>query len=103
MRESGRDKTHFLNGITFIWNVRKATTNLADHRTSFEQACEAFFDPFLFFQDASRKGEERDAILGVDAAGQLLFVVHIQQEGDQFRIISARKATPRERKTYESQ
>ena len=97
------DETYSLQGITFIWNVKKARTNLTDHQISFEQGCEAFFDPFLCLRDASRKGEERDAIIGADTVGRLLFVVHIQQEGDRFRVISARKATPAERKTYESQ
>ena len=97
------DETYLLQGITFIWNVKKARTNLAEHQISFEQGCEAFFDPFLYLRDASRKGEERDAIVGADTVGRLLYVVHIQQEGDRFRVISARKATPAERKTYESQ
>jgi uncharacterized protein len=97
------DEIYSLQGITFVWNAKKAKTNRADHRVSFEKACEVFFDPFLFLIDASRMGEERDAVLGEDTTGRLLFVVHIQQEGDLFRLISARKATPTERKTYESQ
>lgn len=97
------EELYSLQGITFVWNVKKARTNIADHQVSFEQACEAFFDPFLIVEDASRHGEERDAIMGEDTVGRLLYVVHIQQEGDWFRIISARKATPAERRTYESQ
>ena len=97
------DEIYSLHGITFTWNTKKARTNWGDHRIRFEQACEAFFDPFLQFFEASRKGEERDAIMGIDAAGRLLYVVHIQQESDRIRIISARKATPVERKDYGNQ
>ena len=97
------DETYSLHGIAFIWNTKKARTNLADHRVSFEQACETFFDPFLIVEDASRHDERRDAIMGEDTVGRLLYVFHIQQEGDTFRIISARKATPAERRRYESQ
>jgi uncharacterized DUF497 family protein len=41
------DKYHIQNGITFIWNQNKAATNIAKHDgISFEQATQAFFDPF---------------------------------------------------------
>ena len=39
---------------------------------------------------------------GFDVLGRLLFVVHIEVEGEYIRIISARKATPQERKDYDS-
>ena len=69
---------------------------------TFEQAAEAFFDPFLVVVDASRNHESRDAIIGMDKRNYLLFVVHIQQENDMIRIISARKATRQERNYYEN-
>jgi uncharacterized DUF497 family protein len=97
------DKQFILNGITFIWNEDKAKQNPFKHREiTFEQAVEAFFDPFLVVVDASRNDEARDAIIGMDKQNYLLFVVHIQQENDQIRIISARKATRQERITYEN-
>jgi uncharacterized DUF497 family protein len=68
---------------------------------TFVRATEAFFDPFLKVVDASRHGETRDAVLGMDRRGRLLFVVHMAFEDDQIRIISARKATRKERQTYE--
>lgn len=46
---------------------------------------------------------ELDAVIGEDTQGRMLYVVHIQQEGDRFRVISARKVTPAERRRYESQ
>jgi hypothetical protein len=92
-----------LNGITFIWNVEKARINPVNHGgITFQQAAEAFFDPFLILVDASRNDEARDAVIGLDTRYNLLYVVHIEQEGDCIRIISARTATRQERKEYES-
>lgn len=95
------DSEFELNGIQFVWSKQKAQTNLAKHQVSFEQAAEAFFDPFLIVIDASVDDEARDAIIGLDEQWNLLFVVHLEAENDRFRIISARRATKPERKKYE--
>jgi uncharacterized protein len=92
-----------LNDITFIWNVEKARINPVNHDgITFQQAAEAFFAPFLILVDASRNDETRDAVIGLDTRYSLLYVVHLAQEGDCIRIISARTATRQERKEYES-
>ena len=97
------DQQFNLHEITFIWNQEKARQNPLKHEgITFEQAAEAFFDPFLVVVDASRNYEARDAIIGMDKRNYLLFVVHIQQENDMIRIISARKATRQERNYYEN-
>jgi uncharacterized protein len=95
---------HFvLNGITFVWSPEKARINPVNHDgITFQQAAEAFFDPFLILVDASRNDEARDAVIGLDTRYNLLYVVHIEQAGDCIRIISARKATRQERMDYES-
>ena len=67
----------------------------------FEQAAEAFFDPFLQVVDAGAEEEARDAIIGMVESWNLLFVVHLEFENDQIRIISARKVTRNERQRYE--
>jgi uncharacterized DUF497 family protein len=71
------------------------------HGIPFEQAAEAFFDPFLKLVDASRHEEARDAIIGMDTRWNLVFVVHLELEGETIRIISAWKATRKERTHYE--
>jgi uncharacterized protein len=92
-----------LNSIPFIWNADKARINPINHNgITFQQATEAFFDPFLIVVDASRNDESRDAVIGLDTRYTLLYVVHIQQEGNCIRIISARKATRQERMEYEN-
>lgn len=96
------DTRFVLHGITFVWDKNKAAANLRKHGVTFEQAAEAFFDPFLKLMDASRNEEARDAILGMDTRWNLLFVVHIELEDEAIRIISARKATRKERTSYEA-
>lgn len=68
----------------------------------FQQAAEAFCDPFLIVVDASRNDEARDAIIGLDIRWNLLYVVHIEGEDQMIRIISARRATRQEREDYEN-
>ena len=96
------DETFTFQGIDFVWDQNKAAENNRIHKISFERACEAFFDPFLRLTDASRNFEERDGLLGMDTTSRLLFVVHIDQEEERIRIISARKATTGERTYYEN-
>lgn len=91
-----------LNGITFVWNEEKAWSNTSKHdNVTFQQAAEVFFDPFLIVVAASRNDEARDAIVGMDRRWNLLYVVHIERD-DVIRIISARKATRKEREDYEN-
>jgi uncharacterized protein len=95
--------THFqLQGLSFVWDAKKAKLNVANHNgISFEQAAEAFFDPFMRLVDASRQNEARDALIGFDTRGSMLFIVHIVIEDEAVRIISARAATLKERQYYD--
>ncbi|MGH8041485.1 MAG: BrnT family toxin [Rudaea sp.] len=91
-----------LNGTAFVWNAEKAQRNKRKHGVAFEQAAEAFFDPFLRLVDAGRNDDARDAVIGFDTQGRLLFVVHVLFDDESIRIVSARKATAEERKTHDS-
>ena len=92
-----------LHGLAFVWDAAKAAANPRHHDgITFEQAASVFFDPFFRLVDASRHGESRDAVIGFDAAGRLLFVVHIERDGESIRIVSARKATSQERTEHDS-
>ncbi len=95
------DEYFKLNGISFVWDQAKARTNHAKHGIAFEQAVEAFFDPFLRVVDASPDDETRDTIIGMDKHWNLLFVVHVDIETDRIRVVSARSATRTERQFYE--
>jgi uncharacterized DUF497 family protein len=92
---------HFeLNGDLFVWSDNKANTNWRKHGVRFEEAATVFEDPFFVLVDASRKDETRDAAIGFDATGHLLYVVHIEFEASSIRIISARRAEPDEELNY---
>jgi len=98
------DIEHSYQGILFEWDGDKAAANLGKHGISFEAACEAFFDPFVFVSDEEYVGDEtRDTIIGMTQRWKVLCVVYTVRIGDRFRIISAREATPTERQDYEGQ
>jgi len=91
----------------FEWDPGKAKENIRKHKVSFERAAQIFRDSqtISIFDEEHSEIEERWITLGQDNNGVLLAVVHTyEEEGkDQFniRIISARKATKREKKQYE--
>jgi uncharacterized DUF497 family protein len=89
-------------GLEFEWDAAKAASNRRKHRVDFEEASTAFADPrSLLIPDPDHsESEERCVLLGVSASGRLLVVVHVERETT-IRIISARRATARERKQYE--
>ncbi len=91
-----------LQGIDFEWDDAKAERNWQKHGVLFLTACEAFFDPFLVsLDDELIDGEERQSMIGMTQAWQVLYVVYVWR-GDAIRLISARLATGYERKIYES-
>ena len=91
-------------GVEFEWDSNKAQSNLEKHGISFEEATEAFFDPFYQEGEATPKniptGEQRQFILGYCLEQRLLLVVYVER-GRRNRIISARQATRNERRLYE--
>jgi uncharacterized DUF497 family protein len=94
---------HFLHqGQSFVWDRDKASSNIAKHSSTFEEACQIFFDPFLRVDDAGTGDEERHADIGMTENWLVFCVVHLFREGEIIRIISARVATARERKFYEN-
>ena len=95
------DQHHRIGGSDFVWDADKAAANVRKHGIRFEDAATIFMDPFFVLIDASRSDEARDAVIGFDQSGRLLFVVHIALEDDEcIRIISARAAEPDEEALY---
>lgn len=88
--------------LLFEWDQNKAKISLQKHGVSFEEAATVFRDPLsLTIRDPLHSlKEERFVILGYSYRNRLLVVVHTER-GDNIRIISARRATRRERRTYE--
>ena len=58
------DVTSYLDGQLFIWSSIKAQTNVVQHGITFELAREAFFDPFVVYDDATANDELRQGIIG---------------------------------------
>ncbi len=90
--------------MRFIWGEHKNRRSLVKHKVSLETAALVFSDPHaISVQDRLVQGEERWQTLGLVEDVVVLLVAHsIECESDEeiIRIISARKATPREREIY---
>jgi uncharacterized protein len=89
--------------MRFTWDLRKAASNLRKHSVSFQEATSVFDDEHALVQP-DLTHEDRLVILGTSLRAGVLFVVYVELEaGDVVRIVSARKATPHERKAYENE
>lgn len=87
--------------MDFEWDPAKARSNLAKHGISFSDVEPAFYDQYaISMPDPGASTEERFVLIGMDAMGRIVVVVYTYR-GDSIRIISARRATKPERKTYE--
>jgi uncharacterized DUF497 family protein len=88
--------------MEFEWDPVKAARNLAKHGVTFQEAATVFGDPLaITYSDPDHSGDEdRFLTFGHSIEGHLLIVSHTDR-GDQTRIISARRATRKERKLYE--
>ena len=85
----------------YEWDEAKATANLEVHGIDFAEAVAVLEDEFaLTVPDLRAVGEDRFVALGADWGGRLLVVVFTCRE-ERLRVISARRATPRERRRYE--
>ena len=98
--------------VRFEWDEAKNLSNQRKHDgVSFEEACQVFRDPLhVSAQDRIEGGEQRWQTVGAVQDFMILVVAHTLTEEDAdggsveiIRIISARRATPRERRRYESE
>lgn len=86
--------------MEFEWDRRKAASNLRKHGIDFADAATVLDDPMALTLSEDRAGEERLVSMGVDALGRTLVVIYTWK-GSSVRLISARRATPTERRRYE--
>ncbi len=92
-----------MSELTFSWDDRKERENQRKHGVSFDEATTAFADENarLKHDPDHSQDEDRFILLGFSAKLRLLVVVHAYRQDDkEIRIISARKAVPKERKQY---
>lgn len=88
--------------MEFAWDPDKALRNIAKHGVSMHEAATVFGDPLAitFYDPDHSEDEDRFLTFGRSNQGQLLVVSHTDR-GEVTRIISARRATRKERKLYE--
>ena len=89
-------------GFFFEWDPNKARANQRNHGVTFEEASTVFGDTLslTIYDEKHSEDEDRLIIIGMSVQHRLLVVVHTDR-GDTLRIISARRVTVHERKTYE--
>jgi len=92
-----------MSELRFEWDPAKAASNLRKHGVSFEDARDVFYDQHgLLLDDPDHSAvEERFVLLGLSAPAGVLVVVHCyRRHRDVIRLISARRASRRERERY---
>ena len=93
----------FMSTLRFEWDNRKAAANAKKHGVGFEEARTVFVDDRAKLIDDPDHSEDegRFVLLGLSSALRLLLVCHCYRaEGNVIRIISARKASAKESKSY---
>lgn len=88
--------------MIFVWNPKKAASNLKKHGVDFDEAASVFLDTLSATgaDPDHSEGERRWLTFGVSGKGRFLVVSHTD-EGESVRLISAREGTRKERKLYE--
>lgn len=92
-----------MDNIEFEWDENKNQINKSKHGVDFEEAATVFYDDeAIIFDDPEHSmKEERFLILGITKREKLCIVSHCYRNKDNIiRIISARKATKNETRTY---
>ncbi|MGV6987412.1 BrnT family toxin [Testudinibacter sp. P80/BLE/0925] len=91
--------------LLFEWDINKAKSNIKKHGITFEEAAHVFSDPnHLSIQDRIENGEYRWQTMGLVAGCLLILVAHTLDSNSNpelIRIISARRATKKEKTIYE--
>jgi len=90
-----------MNVLTFEWDPEKAASNLAKHGVEFAIAQRAFDDVHgqHYIDRSMAYGEER--LIGIAMVDGVILTIVYTERGDGIRLISARKATRFEQRTYD--
>jgi hypothetical protein len=88
--------------LLFEWDPNKAKENIETHGISFDEGSTAFGDTLslAIYDPLHSEEEDRFILIGNSHRNRLLVIVHTER-AENIRIISARKATKKERKQYE--
>jgi uncharacterized protein len=87
--------------VRIEFDPKKAASNLKKHGVSFDEAASCLLDPLaLVRDDPDAGGEVRLVLVGMSLVGRLLTVCYTLCDEETVRLISARKATKKEEKSY---
>ena len=93
--------------IQFEWDIDKEKINIINHKMNFTDACHVFADVFQLnlYDPGHSDDEDRWIVIGEIPVMKIVVVVHTLKQGQEgydsrVRIISARKATRKERENY---
>ena len=87
--------------MNVVWDIKKAAANIRYHGIEFSHGATVLDDPMAITIEDTRYGEQRFVTVGSDILGRVLVVVYAYSGEEEIRLISARKATPKERGAYE--
>ena len=92
-----------MSDLSFEWDPKKNSGNIAKHGVSFEEAQTVFTDQHarLLADPEHSDDEDRFILLGTSIHSRLLVICHCERSADTIRLISARKADKQERRIYE--
>jgi uncharacterized protein len=89
--------------VAFEWDPRKAARNLSKHGVRFADGAAVLQNPLAVTISVEQMdSEERFVTIGTDEQGRVLVVAYTWR-GDNLRLISVRRATAKERRTYEGE
>jgi len=88
--------------VKFAWDAKKAAANKRKHGVTFQEAASCFDDPNgCYLRSEAPSYEDRLILIGLSTKLRLLFVVHAEVGRDAIRIVSARRASPAQRRIYD--
>jgi uncharacterized DUF497 family protein len=91
----------YISDMKIVWDPAKAKSNFEKHKIRFSDAESVLFDPMaLTREDEGLHDEQRFVTIGRDAFDRITIVVYTYR-GKDIRLVSATRATPHERQTYE--
>jgi uncharacterized protein len=90
--------------LKFTWDRAEAAANARKHGVTFAEAATCFDDPRgCYLRNEAPSYEDRLILIAVSSKQRLLFVVHAEVGRDSIRIVSARKASPAQRRIYDEE
>jgi len=87
--------------VRVVWDTNKAAANIRKHGVEFSHAATVLDDPMAITIEDKRHDEQRFVTVGADLLGRILVVVYAYTGEEEIRLISAKKASPNERRIYE--